>query len=244
MDAVPDPDSWFQELSIRFSDGSVEVLHIERRETGTHIPRPREKPKEWAKLSCHKCSCCPLPAGLPYCPAALSLQATMGKLRPRSSVERVRATAVDGAGRAQTVESDLQGVGATLVRFAVFETACPVGYRLKPYSAGLPAFTDSMGLMRFITRKILEKHGGSVEASRQELAETLGPLQEVFYRLCERIRSETPQDRPAAAGAGPEPIQDAVPNSIVQADAIAKRFAMKADQLLAEISGELGWTGR
>ncbi|MBI2362022.1 MAG: hypothetical protein HYV15_01375 [Elusimicrobia bacterium] len=239
----PSPDSWFQELSIRFADGTVEVLHIERRETGTHVARPRERPKEWAKLSCHKCSCCPLPEGMRYCPAALSLQATMGKLRSRSSVERVRATAVDGAGRSQTVESDLQGVGATLVRFAVFETACPVGYRLKPYSAGLPAFTDSMTLMRHFTRRILEKHGGSVEASRQELAETLGPLQEVFYRLCERIRSEAPADRPKGEGGGPEPINDAVPNSIVQADAIAKRFAMKADRLCAEIGGVLGWGG-
>lgn len=234
-------DSWFQEFSIEFSDGTVEVLHIERRETGTHIPRPREKPKEWAKLSCHKCSCCPLPEGFRYCPAALSLQTTMGKLRTRTSVERVRATAVDGEGRAQRVETDLQSVGSTLVRFAVFETACPVGYKLKPYSAGLPAFTDSMGLMRYVTTRILEKHGGSVEAARQELAETLGPLQEVFYRLCERIRSEAPEQRPPSEGGGPEPIQDAIPNSIVQADAIAKRFAMKADKLCAEIGSELGW---
>ena len=241
---MDDQDSYFRELSIRFSDGTVEVLHIERRETGTHVPRPREKPKEWAKLSCHKCSCCPLPDGMPYCPAALSLQATMGKLRARTSVERVTATAVDGEGRAQSVEADLQSVGATLVRFAVFETACPVGYRLKPYSAGLPAFSDSLSLMRHITRRILEKHGGSVENARQELNETLGPLQEVYYRLCERIRSEAPEERPKGPEGAPEAIQDAVPNSIVQADAVAKSFAMRADKLLDEVAGELGWMGR
>lgn len=237
-------DSYFQELSIRFSDGTVEVLHIERRETGTHVPRPREKPKEWAKLACHKCSCCPLPDGIRYCPAALSLQATMGKLRPRTSVERVRATAVDGDGRTEAVEADLQSVGATLVRFAVFETACPVGYRLKPYVAGLPAFTDSLSIMRHITRRILEKHGGSVESARRELNETLGPLQEVYIRLCDRIRSEAPEDRPKAPDGTPEVIQDAVPNSIVQADAVAKRFALRADRLLDEVAAELGWGGR
>ncbi|MDE2290438.1 MAG: hypothetical protein KGL53_00030 [Elusimicrobia bacterium] len=239
MDAAP--DSWFQQLSIEFSDGTVEVLHIERSTTGTHVARPREKTKEWARLAFNKCSCCPLPESVRNCPAAMSLQATMGKLRRRSSVERVRATAVDGEGRAQTVESDLQGVGGTLVRFAVFETACPVGYRLKPYSGGLPAFSDSMTLMRALTRRILERHGGSVEAAQQELSETLGPLQEVFVRLIERIRSERPEEPPPVPEGQRAPIYDAVPNSIVQADAVAKRFAMKADALCAELGAELGW---
>ncbi|MBI3298781.1 MAG: hypothetical protein HYZ75_11490 [Elusimicrobia bacterium] len=239
MDAPP--DSWFQELSIKFFDGTVQVLHIERRETGTHVPRSREKPAPWVMLAFNKCSSCTLPEGIRCCPAAQSLQGTMGKLRQRTSVERVRATAVDGEGRSESVESDLQGVGATLVRFAVFETACPVGYRLKPYVAGLPAFAGSLDLMRHVTRRILEKHGGSVETARQELAETLGPLQEVYIRLVERIRGAPEAEGPAGGGT---PFNDAVPNSIVVADAIAKRFAMKADQLFAEVSSELGWIDR
>ncbi len=236
------PDTWFQELSIEFSDGTVEFLYIERRETGTHTPTTREKPKPWTMLSFHKCPSCTLPTGIYCCPAALSLQATMGKLRSRSSTERVRATAVDGEGRSQTVEWDLQSVGSSLVQLAVFETACPVGYRLKPYLAGLPPFSDSLELMRHVTRKILEKHGGSVEASRQELSETLGPLAEVFVHLIRRIRSEDGDAGVPASADGSAPIADAVPNSIVQVDAIAQRFSMKADKLCAEISAELGWS--
>lgn len=238
MDASP--DTWFQQLSIEFSDGTVEVLHIERRETGTHTPTLREKPAPWTMLPFHKCPSCSLPKGIYCCPAALSLQGTMGKLKRRSSTERVRATAVDAEGRAQTVEWDLQSVGSTLVKLAVFESACPVGYRLKPYLAGLPAFTDSLQLMRHVTRKILEKHGGSVEASRQELAETLGPLAEVFVHLIRRIRSEDGDAGASAGTDGTETIADAVPNSIVQLDSIARRFAMKADKLCDEVSGELG----
>lgn len=237
-------DTWLQQLSIEFSDGTVVVLHIERKDTGTHIPTVREKPKPWTKLEFHKCPSCSLPAYFPSCPAALSLQGTMAKLRPRSSTERVRATAVDAKGNARTVERDLQSVGSALVQLAVFESACPVGYRLKPYLAGLPPFADSLEMMRHVTRKILEKHGGSIEASRQELAEVLGPLGEVFVRLVRRIRSE---DREAGAPdgkGGSRAFADAVPNSIVQVDAIAQRFAMQAEQLCDEVSGELGRDGR
>ena len=232
------PDTWYQEISIEFSDGSTQALHIERRDTGTHIPSRRETPKPWTELEFNKCSSCTLPAMMRYCPAAQSLQGTMGKLRSRASTERVTAKVVDGRGRTQTFERDLQGVGATLVRLAVFETACPVGYRLKPYLAGLSPFSDSMGLMRHITRKILEKHGGSEEKAKQELREALAPLQEVFLKLIQRLRN----DVLSAKAPGSQVINDAVPNSIVQVDAIAQRFSMKVDDLCAEIANEIGWT--
>jgi len=236
------PDTWYQQISIEFADGTVEDLHIERKETGTHTPTMREKPKAWTMLAFNKCPSCTFPSGLPLCPAASSLQKTMGKLRSRRSTERVKATAVDAEGRSQTVECDLQTVGATLVQLAVFESACPVGYRLKPHLAGLPPFVDSMHLMRHITRKILEKHGGSVEASRQELAETLEPLREVFLCLVKRLRSEKLDASETDPDDAIASINDAVPNSIIQVDAISQRFSMKADKLIAEISSELGWS--
>jgi hypothetical protein len=235
------PDTWYQQISIEFADGTVEVLHIERRETGTHIPSKRETPKDWTKLAFNKCPSCTLPGSFPFCPAALSLQGTMSKLRARRSIERVKATAVDGAGRSQTVERDLQTVGATLVQLAVFESACPAGYRLKPYLSGLPPFSDSMELMRHITRKILEKHGGSVEASRQELSETLEPLQEVFIHLIKRLKKDVLEANIVDKATGSPSNNDAVPNSIIQVDAIAQRFSMRVDRLCDEISNELGW---
>jgi len=232
-------ETWFQEFRIEFADGSVETLHIERRDTGTHIPSRREKPLPWTKLPFHKCPSCTLPNGILFCPAAQSLQQTMAKLRSRTSTERVKATAVDARGNEQTVEWDLQSVGSALVQLAVFESACPVGYRLKPYLQGLPHFRSSKELMRHVTTKILEKHGGSVEAARQELSEVLPPLKDVFICLMRRIRSQDDADSGASAEEGV--IHDAIPNSVVQIDAVSQSFAMRADRLVDEISAELGW---
>ncbi len=239
MDREDAPDTWYQQFSIEFEDGTVEDLHIERKETGTHVPSRREKPKPWTMLPFHKCPSCTLPGGIACCPPALSLQGTMGKLRSRRSIERVKATAIDAEGRSQTVEWDLMTVGATLVQLAVFESACPVGYRLKPYLSGLPPFSDSMELMRHITRKILQKHDGSIEAARKELSEALPPLQEVFHHLIKRMKKDKSDPSDAEASLS---INDAVPNSIIQVDAISQRFSLKVDKLCAEIASELGWS--
>ncbi|MFH2202020.1 MAG: hypothetical protein ABIJ96_02795 [Elusimicrobiota bacterium] len=236
------PDSWYQQLSIAFADGTVEVLHIERRSTGTHIPRRIEHPEPWTRLTFCKCPCCPLTDNVPACPAALSLQTTMNKLRPRSSIEMVKATAIDAKGRSQTVEWPLQNVGSTLVQLAVFASDCPVGYRLKPYLAGLPPFVNSLELSQHIAAGILKKHGGSVEAARQELAATLTPLPDVFEHLTRRFRAG---DAAGKEDPAPGP-RDAVPNSLISVDAFSKMLARRADKLYAELSTELGWaeTGR
>ncbi|MFH2202022.1 MAG: hypothetical protein ABIJ96_02805 [Elusimicrobiota bacterium] len=197
-------------------------------------------PEPWAVLTFCKCPCCPLADVVPTCPAAMSLQKTMNKLRSRTSIERVKATAIDGEGRAQTVEWPLQAVGSALVQLAVFASGCPVGYRLKPCLAGLPPFISSLDLSRHIAAMILKKHGGSVEAARQELTETMDPLPEVFQHLTRRFK--------AGDGAAKEPVEqipqfgrDAVANSIISVDAFSKMLAMRADTLFSELSSELGW---
>jgi len=234
----PAPDTWFQELSIEFEDGSAELLRIERKPTGTHILRGRPEP--WTKLSFHKCPCCPLPEAMLTCPAARSLQTTMSELRSRKSYERVKASAVDIEGRSQTVEWDLQSVGSTLVQLAVFASGCPVGRKLKPYLKGLPPFVDTMGFSRHIAAVILKKHGGSADAAGRELGEVLTPLHEVFLHLTRRIGADQ-QERSAPEQGEESAFCDAVPNSITQADAFAQGLAMRADRLFSEITAEVGW---
>ncbi len=233
MDSTP--DTWYEKLSIEFEDGSTEILHIERRPTGTHIPLLKEKAQPWTKLSFHKCSCCPLPEYIRRCPAAISLQTTMSKLRPRKSTEMVKGTAVDARGRSQTVEWRLHSLGATLVQLAVFASDCPIGHRLKPCLLGLPPFINSMDLARRIGSAILKKHGGSTEAAKKEIVETLTPLHEVFVQLTNRIHSDQ-NHGPDAAGP-----RDAVPNALAQTDSVVQLLAHRADKLLAELSTEIGW---
>jgi hypothetical protein len=235
------PDTWYQQISITFSDGTEEILHIERRETGTHVPTKRVKPEPWVMLPFHKCPSCPLTAGIACCPAAQSLQTTMSKLRSRTSTERVKATVVDAEGREQSMETDLQNVGAVLVRLAVFESACPIGYEFKPKIQGLPPFVESMELIRHVMAKILEKHDGSVEAAREEAMRIVEPLREVFIHLVARLRNDPNKVQPVKDGTGKPVIADAAFNSIITVDAISQRFQFNADRLLGEISSELGW---
>ncbi len=238
MDSTP--DTWYEKLSIEFEDGSTEVLHIERRPTGTHIPLLKEKAQPWTKLSFHKCSCCPLPDYIRRCPAAISLQTTMSKLRPRKSTEMVKGVAVDAQGRSQTVEWRLHSLGATLVQLAVFASDCPIGHRLKPCLLGLPPFVNSLDLARHIGSAILKKHGGSTGAAKKEIVEALTPLHDVFVQLTNRIHSDH-QSEPNPAEKQWEP-QDAVPNAIAQTDSVMQLLACRADKLLAELSTEIGWT--
>lgn len=237
------PDGWYRQLSIKFEDGSGALLHIQRKPTGTHIPLLREGPEPWTGIKFHQCPCCPLPDTELHCPAAISLQTTMSKLRSRKSFEKVMATAIDASGRSQTVEWTMQAVGSALVQLAVFASGCPVGRRLKPYLEGLPPFVSSLDLSRSIAKKILNKHGGSIEAARQELAESLAPLHDVFKHLSRRINADE-QSRPRA-GQGIESLpRDAVPNSISQVDAFAQRLALQSNSLFSQLSVELGWSER
>lgn len=236
------PDGWYRELSIQFEDGSMEILHIQRKPTGTHIPLLREKPEPWTELKFHKCPGCPLPDVLPSCPAAISLQTTMSKLRARKSIERVKATAIDSKGRSQTVEWPLQAVGASLVQLAVFASGCPVGRRLKPYLEGLPPFVSSLDLSRRVATMILNKHGGSIEAAQQELGEVLAPLHDVFINLTSRIRMDEREKTEGMEGMAVLS-RDAVPNSITAVDAFAQGLAFRANSLFAQLSVDLGWVG-
>ncbi|MBI5202657.1 MAG: hypothetical protein HY925_13785 [Elusimicrobia bacterium] len=229
------PDVWYKELSIEFADGSREYFHIERKPTGTHIPLLREKPEPWTDLKYKKCPGCPLPDMILSCPAALSLQTTLGKLRPRHSIEKVKATAVDARGRSQTVEWTMQEVGATLVQLAVFATDCPVGHKLKPYLAGLHPFVSSLELSKHIGEQILRKYGGSLEASRDELLSVLKPLHEIFMHLSERLKTDPNE------GGGERLSRDAVPNSISTVDAFAQLLSLRADRLFGQLSKEAGW---
>jgi len=226
-DLVPE---WYRELRVEFADGSVEVFHIERKPTGTHIPLLRSRPAPWTELGFEKCPHCPWPGAVGRCGAAVSLQTTLSKLRDRTSMERVKATAVDARDRAQTVEWPLQDVGSTFVQLAVFASDCPVGRKFKPYLQGLPPFVTSVEFSRHMLGRILEEHKGSAENARREVAETVEQLHEVFIYLMRRLR-----------GGGEPPGKDAIPNSITQLDALSQLLALKADMLCGQLSSQLGW---
>ncbi len=221
---MPGELGWFRELVIDFKDGQRATFEIERRPTGTHIPAVKS-PAPWTKLGYRKCPCCPLPGDLGWCPAALSLQTTLERLRHRTSVEMVTATAIDERGRKETTTAPLQSVGAVLVQLAVFASECPVGRSVKPHLGGLSPFIPSTELIQALLDRIVAA-GGDVE-------KLVKPLHEVFVYLLSRL-----------SGGSGKANEDAIPNSVVRVDAIAQALAFRARRLSDEMSGQLGWTER
>lgn len=211
---------WYRELLVDFPDGKQERFEITRKDTGTHIPQVRD-PAPWTKLGYQKCPCCPLPGEQGRCPAALSLQATLDRLRHHASTEVVQATAVDEDGRRQTVTAQLQRVGAVLVQLSVFAGECPVGHRLKPHLSGLSPFLE---LNEFIPQVL-----GRLKAQGDDVLELVKPLHEVFIYLLKRLAGDEKWH------------EDAIPNSVVSVDALAQVLSLRARRLNNGLAGRLGW---
>jgi len=215
---------WYRELIIDFKDGQRAVFEITRKPTGTHIPAVRN-PAPWTKLGFQKCPCCPLPGDSGYCPAAISLQSTLDRLRHHMSTEVVTATAVDDAGRKETVTEPLQTVGGVLVQLAVFASECPIGRRVKPHLSGLSPFLSANDLIQQLTERIVAAGG--------DMDQFVKPLHEVFVYLLRRI-----------VGGGEKTHEDAIPNSVVRIDAIAQALSFRARRLNEGLSEQLGWGRR
>ena len=230
MEPQNQPIGWYTELTLAFADGTTQNIEIERKLTGTHIPRLKGSPAPWTKLGFQKCPCCPLPGEAGWCPAAISLQTTLDRLRHRTSTEIVTATAVDARGRRETVTWPLQLVGAVMVQLAVFASECPVGRRVKPHLQGLSPFTPANELLRHVLGGILGPEGGSAESVQRAVSETIEPLHQVFSYLFRRL-----------SGGGSASHEDAIPNSIVHVDTFAQMMAYRANRLTEKMTSELGW---
>lgn len=212
---------WYRELLVDFPDGKHVRFEITRKQTGTHIPQVRE-PAPWTALGYQKCPCCPLPGEQGRCPAALSLQLTLDRLRHHASTEVVQATAIDDGGRSQTVTAPLQRIGAVLVQLSVFAGECPVGRRLKPHLSGLSPFLE---LNEFIPQVL-----NRLVADGSDVAQLVKPLHEVFIYLLKRLAGDEKWH------------EDAIPNSVVSADALAQVLSFRARRLNNGLAGRLGWT--
>jgi hypothetical protein len=219
--------NWYQQLTLQFSDGTVEVLYLDMSRSGRHRPRPNLMPAEWTKLAFQKCPCCTLASG-DYCPAALSLEETLLTLRERKSFELVTATAMDPEERTTSVKWPLQKVGAAFVQIAVFCSGCPVGSRFRPLVRDLRPFATGRELSKHLVYKHLLQHKADAAASAAAVTEALKPLQEVFTGLFKRL-----QTVPLEAA------QDAIPNSIVLMHSVTMHLGAMVGKLIEEILGEL-----
>ncbi|MFA6316902.1 MAG: hypothetical protein WC943_05735 [Elusimicrobiota bacterium] len=220
-------DTWYQELTLQFEDGTTESMFLDMTRSGRHKPRPVAMPAPWTKLEFERCPSCTLPPEAGWCPAALSLEETISRLSHRTSIEIVTATSVDGENRRTTVKWPLQQVGAAFVQIAVFSSGCPVGSQFRPMLQDLRPFSTTKEVGRHIVLKHLLRHGGSVEGAKAAVLARLGPLREVFGQLFKRI-----QGIPRGAS------QDAIPNSIVHVHAMTQHLELMVEDLVEDLLKE------
>lgn len=87
---------------------------------------PEGEHPDWAKLSYHQCSCCPLKEkDCTYCPAATRINEVMEAFADDVSTERVKVT-VDTAERSYVDECDLQTGINSLMGLMMATSGCPV----------------------------------------------------------------------------------------------------------------------
>lgn len=226
-----DSGTWINELTIRFEDKTEEHFLIQLTRTGTYVvPRLDASVSEWTRLEFHKCSCCPLKnEETPLCPAAESLDTTLLRFKNRFSYEKVTATVVDSAKRSTVVNWQLQEVGSTFVQLAVFSSACPVGRRFKSMLKDLRPFSTNDELSRHLITKFFLKHRGRIAQCQRDIMDMMDPLRIVFSCLAQRLAGN---------------IQgDAIANSIVRLDAFALNVSLTMDQVLEELTKDMGWLG-
>jgi hypothetical protein len=149
------------------------------------------------------------------------------RIQDHFSHEVVKARAIDGADRETIIERPLQEVGTALVHLAVFSSGCPVGKEFRPMLSDLRPFSTNAELSRHLVTKMVLKHRGHIELSRQAIVSKLEPLREVFANLCRRL----PVDSKG----------DAIANAIISVDAATMTIAMDIDEALNDLAAEMGW---
>jgi len=224
-----DSDSWDNLLTIRFENGKEESFFIELSRSGSFLFPERDKDDDWTRLDFHKCPCCTLTSETTkHCPAAEALQETLMKLREHYSYERVTAKLVDWAGRSTTVDWQLQEVGSIFVQLAVFASDCPVGQQFKQLLKDLRPFATNEELSKYLISKLLLKHRGEIEQTKNDILQKMEPIRMVFSQLSKRLASDTGGD--------------AIANSIVRLDAFALNISLYLEEVLEEVKTDMGWS--
>lgn len=221
-------DTWYQELTLQFEDGTTEAIFLDMTRSGRHRPRKAAMPAAWTKLEFEKCPSCTLPPEAGYCPAALALEETISRLSSRTSFETVTAASVDSENRRTSVTWPLQQVGAAFVQIAVFSSGCPVGGAFRPMLKDVRPFSTTREVGRHIVMKHLLRHHGEVAGAKDAVVARLSPLREVFGQLFKRIQ-----------GIPRGPSQDAIPNSIVHVHAMTQHLEILVEGLVDEILKEM-----
>jgi len=186
-------------------------------------------PPVWTQLEVFKCPACTLSKEETlFCPVAAVLSEFGHDLANRNSFETVRVSVEEEDGREQVFRAvPLQQVVGELVRLAVFQSACPIGRRIKPAMVRLRPFpTQEEILKAFAIFFALRRESGvSSGENGDHQSAFMASLHEVFDCLSKRLEH--------AGGTG-----DAYLNGLVIIDSLSLLFSVTAPDRIQECIAE------
>ena len=180
----------------------------------------------WVRLGYHQCPDCRLdPSEHPTCPVA-EVMAQYGRdLADRDSYECV-VVRVEESDDREIILRDvpLQKVVSELVRIAFFQSACPIGRRVKPAMARLPPFPKSHEILRCLAVFFALQRRKADGAPEEERVGFMTSLHDVFGYLSQRLEG---------AGTG-----DAYVNGLTIVDSLSLLFSLSAPELIQDAIAE------
>lgn len=184
-------------------------------------------PPDWARLSVHQCSVCPLNArSHEYCPAALSFVDILDEFGVLFSFTEVEVTVIT---RERTVyaKTSAQRALSSLVGLCMATSGCPILAQFKPMARfHLPFATREETTFRavgayLLAQYFLKQRGDTPDLDLNGLRETYDRIHEVNMGLANRLRAI--------------PVGDAHLNALVILDLFAHALPSSIEEGLAEL---------
>ncbi len=170
-------------------------------------PGLSESHPDWARLSFHQCSHCPLKEETsPFCPAAVEVAGIAEQVGELMSYEQVSVDVVM-PDRTIHVDSTAQRAISSLLGLVLAISGCPHTAFFRPMARfHLPLSTDQDTLFRSVGMYLIaqyflaHKHGENVpDLSLDGLKQIYSNLHEVNIKLAQRIRRSVASDTSANA---------------------------------------------
>lgn len=182
---------------------------------------------DWAALTFHQCSNCPLnPSDSPYCPVALNIIKVMEGCGDLVSYEKVRLE-VTTPERTVSKDTTAQSGISSLLGLIVATSGCPHTGFFKPMARfHLPFASEAETIYRassmyLLAQYFIQKEGGQADPDLQGLVKIYHNLQIINNALAVRLRAASSQD--------------AAVNAVVLLDSFAKILPYTIADSLDEI---------
>jgi hypothetical protein len=201
MDADKQKTSISYHYTFTFPDGRTKEFDVKLDAVTLALIRQKDPLyAQWAKLSYHQCSICPLHvAASEYCPVAVSLEELVEFFKDSISYEEVDVT-IRTEARMYTRHVSLQKGVSSLLGIYMVTTGCPVMEKLKPMVRfHLPFASPEETMYRVISMYLfaqyfIYKEGGKPDWDLEDLVKIYNDIKIVNQSFFERLSALQIQD--------------------------------------------------